>query len=291
MLVCSHHAASHYCSQCLKGFSVLYGVTRTKWDESLLRHPEIRCFHQSLNLFFSWYRNVYVSSKSYWSFYRIYVSFCAVTKLAPQYTQPYFIFDIAGIIITRVFVISNVTPDGIALPGVRSNYIHYKVWGGITYPFPNVREWISNSIHIIFSGTSGNTPGNFVPEPCQNGGTCCATSARCGSSKCAFSANEGRCCFVKSSLIGWGHTHNARCFVKMVAGERFQCVIGCMVIETTSWWQLCRNHLCMRPANERRHHSVPSSLIGWAHSQNDPCFIFTGWTIDSNARTNSETCY
>ena len=28
--------------------------------------------------------------------------------------------------------------------------------------------------------------------------------------------------------------------------------------------------LCMRPANERRRYSVTSSLIGWAHTQNDP---------------------
>ena len=28
---------------------------------------------------------------------------------------------------------------------------------------------------------------------------------------------------------------------------------------------------CMRPANERRRYNVTSSLIGWAHSQNDPC--------------------
>ena len=28
--------------------------------------------------------------------------------------------------------------------------------------------------------------------------------------------------------------------------------------------------LCMRPANERRCYIVTSSLIGWAHSQNDP---------------------
>ena len=28
--------------------------------------------------------------------------------------------------------------------------------------------------------------------------------------------------------------------------------------------------LCMRPANERRRYNVPSSFIGWAHTQNDP---------------------
>ena len=29
--------------------------------------------------------------------------------------------------------------------------------------------------------------------------------------------------------------------------------------------------LCMHPANERRRYNVTSSLIGWAHSQTDPC--------------------
>ena len=29
--------------------------------------------------------------------------------------------------------------------------------------------------------------------------------------------------------------------------------------------------LCMCPANERCHDTVKSSLIGWAHTQNDPC--------------------
>ena len=32
-----------------------------------------------------------------------------------------------------------------------------------------------------------------------------------------------------------------------------------------------RIFLCMRPANERRRYNVMSSLIGWAHAQNDPC--------------------
>ena len=29
--------------------------------------------------------------------------------------------------------------------------------------------------------------------------------------------------------------------------------------------------LCMHPANERQRYNVKSSLIGWAHTQNDPC--------------------
>ena len=31
--------------------------------------------------------------------------------------------------------------------------------------------------------------------------------------------------------------------------------------------------LYMHPANERRHYSVTTSLIGWAHTQNDPCLL------------------
>ena len=32
----------------------------------------------------------------------------------------------------------------------------------------------------------------------------------------------------------------------------------------------------MRPANERQHYNVTSSLIGWAHTQNDPWCVNTG---------------
>ena len=35
----------------------------------------------------------------------------------------------------------------------------------------------------------------------------------------------------------------------------------------------------MRPANERRRHIVTSSLIGWAHTQNDPFLIYRGLEI------------
>ena len=31
--------------------------------------------------------------------------------------------------------------------------------------------------------------------------------------------------------------------------------------------------LCMRPANERRRYTITSSVIGWAHTQNDPCIF------------------
>ena len=32
-----------------------------------------------------------------------------------------------------------------------------------------------------------------------------------------------------------------------------------------------RDHICVRLANERRRYIVTSSLIGWPHTQNDPC--------------------
>ena len=34
--------------------------------------------------------------------------------------------------------------------------------------------------------------------------------------------------------------------------------------------------LYMRPANERRRYTVTSSLIGWAHSEIDPCVSWLG---------------
>ena len=42
----------------------------------------------------------------------------------------------------------------------------------------------------------------------------------------------------------------------------------------------CTNHanpmiLCVRPANVRLCYNVTASLIGWTHTQNDPCFSIT----------------
>ena len=36
--------------------------------------------------------------------------------------------------------------------------------------------------------------------------------------------------------------------------------------------QYAGNIMCMPPANERRRYIVTSSLIGWAQTQNDPCY-------------------
>ena len=47
----------------------------------------------------------------------------------------------------------------------------------------------------------------------------------------------------------------------------FTCIDGnqvnCKLVYRIIFW--------MRPANERRRYIVTSSLIGWAHAQNDPC--------------------
>ena len=43
--------------------------------------------------------------------------------------------------------------------------------------------------------------------------------------------------------------------------------------------------LYMRPANGRRRYNVTSSLIGWAHTQSDPCLTlscFLLWHADAD---------
>ena len=44
--------------------------------------------------------------------------------------------------------------------------------------------------------------------------------------------------------------------------------------------------LCMRPANERRCYIVTSSLVGWAHAQNDPW----KWKITLHHHTSKALC-
>ena len=39
--------------------------------------------------------------------------------------------------------------------------------------------------------------------------------------------------------------------------------------------------MCMRPANERRRYIVTSSLIGWVHTQNDPCHTYGGSALEA----------
>ena len=39
--------------------------------------------------------------------------------------------------------------------------------------------------------------------------------------------------------------------------------------------------LCMRSSNERRRYNVTSSLIGWAHLENEPCIYASLYTCKS----------
>ena len=39
---------------------------------------------------------------------------------------------------------------------------------------------------------------------------------------------------------------------------------------TQMTYDAVRDHLCTHPANEKRRYNVTLSLIGWAHTQNDP---------------------
>ena len=50
-------------------------------------------------------------------------------------------------------------------------------------------------------------------------------------------------------------------------------LVHCCVITTISRCLICPSLLALgkRSANERRHYIVTSYLIGWAHTQNDPC--------------------
>ena len=57
-----------------------------------------------------------------------------------------------------------------------------------------------------------------------------------------------------------------------------------------------RDLLWMRQANERRRYNVTSSLIGWAHSQNEPwkishyltqCWLIVNWTLGNKLQWNS----
>ena len=48
--------------------------------------------------------------------------------------------------------------------------------------------------------------------------------------------------------------------------------------------------LCVRPANERRRYIVTPSLIGWAHTQNDPCILNNGrWPGSSSVGQQTPT--
>ena len=75
----------------------------------------------------------------------------------------------------------------------------------------------------------------------------------------------------RGALIFFFHLHLNKWLSKQPRGWWF---------ETPAWsfWRQCNVFITdsgiilhMRPANERRRYVVTSSLIGWVHTQNDPC--------------------
>ena len=60
-------------------------------------------------------------------------------------------------------------------------------------------------------------------------------------------------------------------------------------------WQQAGNRplsgiiLCMHPANERRRYNVTSPLIGWLHTQNNPCIILTSDGVATDAYLHHST--
>ena len=65
-----------------------------------------------------------------------------------------------------------------------------------------------------------------------------------------------------------------------VANDNF--IIKRNLVNTSKWWEIFMIWCimspeiisCIRPANEWRCYNVTSSLIGWMHTQNDPCGIW-----------------
>ena len=79
-----------------------------------------------------------------------------------------------------------------------------------------------------------------------------------------YTANERRHYKVTPSLIGWVHTQIDPCYDTH----------SLSLFYSPAWiyHSAVVSILIMRPANERRRYKVTSSLIGWAHTQIDPCY-------------------
>ena len=123
-------------------------------------------------------------------------------------------------------------------------------------------------------------------------------------------ANKKQCHIVTSSLIGWAHTQNDPCYCVTVWSYIYQhkilwdlwllswlllvydCIqqkplmtnyvplFTCCIVPRKYGKYICILTgiiLCMRPANEKRFYDVTSSLIGWAHIQNNPWSISSCW--------------
>ena len=102
-------------------------------------------------------------------------------------------------------------------------------------------------------------------------------------------ANERWRYIVTSSLIGWAHTQNDACNVhksqpySILISEPLGIKCKLEKLErlrsedTPCHLMICLTNagtiLCMPAANERWCYIVTSSLIGWAHTQNDACNV------------------
>ena len=105
------------------------------------------------------------------------------------------------------------------------------------------------------------------------------------------SANERRRYSVTSSLIGWAHTQNDPSVHYSVYGlSQWEKTLKCNVFSHWLSPSIHRiiplsNILCMGSANERRRYSVTSSLIGWAHTQNDPSVQYSVYGLSQWKKT------
>ena len=84
--------------------------------------------------------------------------------------------------------------------------------------------------------------------------TCCAPCLFCSYQEAYFNG-----IFYLYIIMKWGNflnicdLYNGTCRPTTIAGAATRVI------------------LCMHPANKRRRYIVTSPLIGWAHTQNDPC--------------------
>ena len=98
----------------------------------------------------------------------------------------------------------------------------------------------------------------------------------------------------KPFLHNWPSVQWIRCSVtrgfttQMVSNAKLHCLLCCVPkqsFDQTNGLACDVSHVAppsginygMRPANERRCYNVTASLIGWAHTQNNPCSIHKPW--------------
>ena len=93
--------------------------------------------------------------------------------------------------------------------------------------------------------------------------------------------------FLRRKYIWKCRLHNVGHFVKaaMCFNQRFCNNSFVFFASTLHLWYCQGVILCMCPTNERRRYIVTSSLIGWAHTQNDPCCHF-----DVHTKYYSDRC-